>query len=162
MCPIIGYILWRVHTRRDDSIGFPLPEPIPYAHKNIAHVTATPMSEASIFPISGNVVILQRKYTDDDMIEPDITSNAIYPKPSALPLHRHTDKSLPSTYRSYSDSPATSKSAPRPESPRDCKTPRTAETPASRTSRTGPTAQYSTARPGHLPLPRHRHRPKTC
>jgi hypothetical protein len=38
----------------------------------------TPIRVASTFPISGKLVILQRKYTELEMIEADSTRSAIY------------------------------------------------------------------------------------
>jgi len=50
---------------------------MPYAQRKMAHVTLTPIRDASRFPISGNVVILHRKYTAIDMIEPEVMRSAI-------------------------------------------------------------------------------------
>jgi len=58
-------------------MGFPRPDLIPYAQRKMAHVTETPINAASRFPISGNVVILHRKYSAEDIIEPDITNRVI-------------------------------------------------------------------------------------
>jgi len=50
---------------------------MPYAQRKMAHVILIPIKDASRFPISGNMVILQRKYTAIDMIEPDVMRSAI-------------------------------------------------------------------------------------
>ena len=55
-----------------------MPLLIPQAQRKTAQVIVTPMSVASIFPISGNVVILHRKYTELDIIEADMTRRPIY------------------------------------------------------------------------------------
>jgi hypothetical protein len=48
-------------TKRELSTGLPLPLMIAQLARNIAQVTAEPMRTASTLPISGKVVILQRK-----------------------------------------------------------------------------------------------------
>jgi hypothetical protein len=65
-------------TKSELSMGFPLPDLIPYAHRKVAQVTETPIKAASTFPISGKVVILHRKYSADEMIEPDTIKSPIW------------------------------------------------------------------------------------
>ena len=60
------------------STGFPLPLPIPQAHKKTAQVIVTPISVASTLPISGKLVILHKKYIELDMMEAERTSSPIY------------------------------------------------------------------------------------
>ena len=58
-------------------MGFPLPLPIPQAPRKIAHVIAAPMRIASTLSSWGKVVILQRKYTELDMMDADATNKPI-------------------------------------------------------------------------------------
>jgi hypothetical protein len=58
-------------TRSELSTGLPRPLPIPQPPRKIAAVMAQPIKIASVLSIWGNVVILQRKYADPDMVEPE-------------------------------------------------------------------------------------------
>ena len=50
---------------------------MPYAQRNIAHVTLTPIKVASTLLMSGKVVILHRKYIATEIIEPEVMRSAI-------------------------------------------------------------------------------------
>jgi len=50
---------------------------MPHAHRKKAHVMATPIKTASRLSMSGKVVILHRKYREDEMMEADPTNKPI-------------------------------------------------------------------------------------
>lgn len=64
-------------TSNELSTGLPLPLPIPQAPRKSAQVMVTPMRVASTLPSSGNRVILQRKYTELEMMAPEAVSRPI-------------------------------------------------------------------------------------
>lgn len=86
----------RMLTSRELSTGFPLPLPIPHAHRKIAQVMAAPIRMASTVPISGKVVMRYKKYMLLEIMEADTASNPIYDKLAKLRARRC--EGLPSMY----------------------------------------------------------------
>lgn len=85
-------------TRSELSTGFPRPLPMPQEQRKIAQVMAAPIRMASTLPISGKVVILQRKYTELEMMEAETISSPIYKPLASLNTKIHMVRSLPSSY----------------------------------------------------------------
>lgn len=71
---------------------------MPQEQRKIAQVMAAPIRMASTLPISGKVVILQRKYTELEMMEAETISSPIYKPLASLNTKIHMVRSLPSSY----------------------------------------------------------------
>lgn len=73
---------------------------MPQTHRKNAHVSATPIRMASTLLISGKVVTLQRKYTELDMMEAEVSMKPICDMWSVKGSQIHATRlDIPSTRR---------------------------------------------------------------
>lgn len=87
-------------NRSELSTGFPFPLPIPHAQRKTAQVILIPIKVASTLPIAGNLVTRQRKYTELEMIDADMTSSPICSQ-EVRTVEMGSLISIPSSYHSF-------------------------------------------------------------